>query len=450
MEYLFIDEAYSLKRDNSGQDFGQEAIDIILKRMEDYKNKFFVIAAGYPAPMQNFLESNPGLKSRFTHFFTFDDYTAEELTSIYKIFSAKEKYTVNKEAELFLSERLEMICTNSDETFGNARYVRNLFNETKVELSKRYQLLEDDEKDFSALNTLRKVDIQTAFTMLDVRSNGNKVSERKVDKYINEVNGLVGLDNLKIVFNKILASLKVDKLKKERAIASSPKNLNSFFISEQGSGTSTVARLYAKSLKESDRLSKGLLIELDGSTFYGLSKIDAYLLMDELFKKFLGNVILVNDVTATLQCTSDFSDSLLQYFLKKLYLINDDVVAILSGSNEEIKTLINNFPVLENQFPNVFEFEPYSIRQLLEIALSICQKRNYQLDEGAWQQMLELIEYLKKEKRKNFNNTRTIKEILNKAISLQEDRILSVPNISDDDLMMITFDDLTALRSMEV
>ncbi len=64
--------------------------------------------------------------------------------------------------------------------------------------------------------------------------------------------------------------------------------------------------------------------------------------------------------------------------------------------------------------------------------------------------MLELIEYLKKEKRKNFNNTRTIKEILNKAISIQEDRILSVANISDDDLMMITFDDLTALRSMEV
>ncbi len=59
----------------------------------------------------------------------------------------------------------------------------------------------------------------------------------------------------------------------------------------------------------------------------------------------------------------------LQYFLKKLYLINDDVVAILSGSNEEIKTLINNFPVLENQFPNVFDFEPYSTRQLLEIAL---------------------------------------------------------------------------------
>ncbi|MDP2364994.1 MAG: hypothetical protein Q8M94_14645, partial [Ignavibacteria bacterium] len=415
-----------------------------------YKNKFFVIAAGYPLPMQSFLESNPGLKSRFTHFFTFDDYNAEELTLIYKIFSAKEKYLVDKEANCYLIERLESICTDADDTFGNARFVRNLFNETKVQLSKRYQLLEENEKDFAALNTLRKQDVHASFANLDNRNKTNKLNERKVDKYINEVNNLVGLDDVKIVFNKTLASIKVDKLKKERSISLIHKNLNSLFISEPGSGTTTVARLYAKSLKESERLSNGQLVEIDSSTFFGLSKIDSYLMIDELFKKLLGNVILVNDVAATLQCTSDFSDSLLQYFLKKLYLINDDVAAIFSGSKEEIEILLNNFPVLENQFPNVFNFESYSTRQLLEIALTICQKKNYQLDEGAWQQMLELIDNLKKEKRKNFYNTRTIKEILNKAISIQEDRILSVPNINDDDLMMITLEDFTFLRSMEV
>lgn len=444
---LFIDEAYSLKKENSGQDFGQEAIDIILKRMEDYKGNFFVIAAGYPALMQYFLESNPGLKSRFTHYFSFDNYTAEELTSIYKLFSSKDKYIVHKEAELFLAERLEIISANANETFGNARYVRNLYNETKVQLSKRYQLLEENEKDFSALNTLRKEDVQLAFLNLENRINNCRVSDEKLDKYISEVNNLVGLDDVKIVFNKILASIKVDKLKKERSITSLQKNLNSIFISEHGSGTSTIARLYAKSLKESDRLTSGQLIEIDGSTFYGLNKLDAYLMIDELFKKLLGNVILVNDVMASLQCTNDFSDSLLQYFLKKLYLINDDVAAILSGTSEEIDMLINNFPVLGNQFPNIFNFESYSTRQLLEIALKISQKNNYQLDEGAWQQMLELIIELKKETRKNFYNTRTLKEIIYKAISYQEDRILSVKDINENDLMMITYADLTSLRS---
>jgi len=414
--------------------------------MEDYKNKFFVIAAGYPLLMQNFLESNPGLKSRFTHFFTFEDYSSEELTQIYKIFASKEKYIVSKETEKFLLESLEKNNSKLDESFGNARFVRNLFNQSKIELSKRYQMLEEGAKDFSTLNSLSKEDIRAAFSIIENRSDSN-VHLKKVDKYLNEINKLVGLEDVKITYNKIIASLKVERLKKERSITSIHRNLNSIFISEQGSGTSTIARLYAKSLKESDRLTKGQLIEIDSSTFYGLGKLDAYLMIDELFKKLLGNVILVNDASAALQCTNDFSDSLLQYFLKKLYLINDDVVAIISGNAEEIDTLINNFPVLENQFPNIFNFEPYSTRQLLEIALNISQKNNYQFDEGAWQQMLELIIELKKEARKNFYNARTLKEIINKAISHQENRILAVKDINENDLMMITYEDLTALRS---
>ena len=447
---LFIDEAYSLKREKTGKDFGQDAIDIILKRMEDHKGKFFVIAAGYPTPMQNFLESNPGLKSRFTHFFNFDNYSPEELTAIFKSFSAKEKYLLTPESEEMLTAKLENICAKPDESFGNARFIRNLFNETKIELSKRYQQLNEAERDFSSLNTVLKDDIQAALLNLERRNTINGSDERKVEKYITEVNSLVGLEDVKNTFNRILASIKVDKLKKDRSIASVPKNLNSFFIAEPGNGTTTVARLFAKSLKESGRLTKGQLIEIDSSTFYGLSKIDAYLMMDELSKKLLGNVILVNDAVATLQCTDDFSDSLLQYFLKKLYIINDDVVAILAGNREEIDSVTNNFPVLGNQFPNKFIFEQFSARQLLEIAHSLCQKKNYQLDEGAWQQLFELINELKSEKRKNFYNARTIKDILNKAISIQEDRILLIDDIKDDDLMLITYDDLTKLRSTEV
>jgi SpoVK/Ycf46/Vps4 family AAA+-type ATPase len=443
---LFIDEAYTLKRENAGNDFGQEAIDIILKRMEDYKNKFFVIAAGYPALMQNFLESNPGLKSRFTHYFTFDDYSPKELTEIFRIFASKEKFIISKDTEKFLFEYLEKSGSKSDDSFGNARFIRNLFNQSKIELSKRYQTLEENEKDFSALNTLNTIDIELAFSIIENRSNAD-IQEKNVDKYLNELNNLVGLEDVKITFNKIIASLKVDRLKKERSITSIQKNLNSIFISEQGSGTTTVARLYGKCLKELGRLSSGKLIEIDSSTFYGLSKIDAYLTIDEIFKDLSGNVVLVNDVSASLQCSNDFSDSLLQYFLKKLYLMNDNVIAILSGNAEEIESLINNFPVLENQFPNIFNFELYSTRQLLEIALNICQKNNYQLDEGAWQQMLELIVELKKETRKNFYNTRTIKEIINKAIAYQEDRILASKDINENELMMITYEDLTALRS---
>lgn len=446
---LFIDEAYSLKRDKNSNDFGQEAIDIILKRMEDYKDKFFVIAAGYPELMEKFINSNPGLKSRFTHHFYFDDYNSSELAEIFKIFSEKEKYSFNEDAEKFLIEKLDSLIDNTDGSFGNARFIRNLFSETKIELSKRYHLLEDEEKDFNSLNTIFISDIQSAWLNINNRNNSVVKSNEKIDRYVNEINNLVGLSSVKTTFNRIIASIKVDKLKSEKSISSVHKTYNSIFIAEPGSGTSTVARLFAKSLFASNKLSKGQLIEIDSSLFSGLSKLDAYLTMDELFKKLSGNVILVNDVTASLQCLKHFSDSLLQYFLKKLYLMNDEVTAILSGTREEIEIIIESFPVLESQFPNKFEFEPYTNRQLLEIALSICQKKNYQLDEGAWQQLLELIDEMRQGKNRNFYNARSIKELLNRAISIQEDRILSMPNIQSSDLMTITYDDLTTLRTIE-
>ena len=137
----------------------------------------------------------------------------------------------------------------------------------------------------------------------------------------------------------------VNNINKEKTIASIHKRLNAIFITEPGSGTSTIARLYAKSLKECRRLSKGQLFEIDGSTFYGLSKIDAYLMIDELFKKLQGNVILVNDAIVSLQVTSDFSDSLLKYFLKKIYLMGEDVVVILAGNKHDIEKLIKDFQV---------------------------------------------------------------------------------------------------------
>ncbi len=136
---LFIDEAYSLKKSTVSSDFGQEAIDTLLKRMEDHKGKFVVIAAGYPSLMNEFIESNPGLRSRFTHTFTFDDYTPSQLVQIFKLFASKEEYELESEAEKFLIKQLEEIYKHRDESFGNARLIRKIFSESKIQLSKRYQ-----------------------------------------------------------------------------------------------------------------------------------------------------------------------------------------------------------------------------------------------------------------------------------------------------------------------
>lgn len=132
---LFVDEAYALNG-SSGNDFGQEAIDTILKAMEDHRDDLVVIAAGYDDLMDRFIHSNPGLESRFNRFLHFEDYTPEELLTIFKLRCEKGCYELEEEAEGLVRDFLQE--ENRDpESFGNARGVRNVFERVLVSQANR-------------------------------------------------------------------------------------------------------------------------------------------------------------------------------------------------------------------------------------------------------------------------------------------------------------------------
>lgn len=126
---LFIDEAYSLAEGGQG-DFGREAIATLLKRMEDDRDRIVVILAGYSSNMKGFIDSNPGLQSRFNRYIHFPDYTASELYDIFMLSVKKGEYTLTKEAESKLKAVLEKAITEKDVNFGNGRFVRNMFEKT--------------------------------------------------------------------------------------------------------------------------------------------------------------------------------------------------------------------------------------------------------------------------------------------------------------------------------
>jgi AAA+ superfamily predicted ATPase len=127
---LFIDEAYSLSQDDSGQDYGREAVDTLLKRMEDLRDRLVVIVAGYPREMTRFISSNPGLQSRFTRFIHFDDYTPSELCRIFEKLCEEAHYKVTAEARANLAILCNLAHAQRTEAFGNARFVRNIFEST--------------------------------------------------------------------------------------------------------------------------------------------------------------------------------------------------------------------------------------------------------------------------------------------------------------------------------
>jgi len=126
---LFIDEAYTLSKEG-GNDFGQEAIDTVLKKMEDLRDRLVVIVAGYPQQMKEFLATNPGLESRFTRFIHFDDYHIADLCIIYERMCEANSYCLTQQGRANLAIVFNRGYANKNEKFGNARFVRNVYEKT--------------------------------------------------------------------------------------------------------------------------------------------------------------------------------------------------------------------------------------------------------------------------------------------------------------------------------
>jgi stage V sporulation protein K len=160
---LFIDEAYALSVGDERQDFGPEAIETLLKRMEDYRHRLVVIVAGYPRLMHRFLQSNPGLRSRFSREISFPDYSTDELVAIADRLAGEYEYTLDDEAREVLQRILAGAARG--EGFGNARFVRTLFEQALNAQALRLARVEGaelSELEPTELMTLRGADVQAA------------------------------------------------------------------------------------------------------------------------------------------------------------------------------------------------------------------------------------------------------------------------------------------------
>lgn len=159
---LFIDEAYSLVSRRGENDFGYEAVDTLIKAMEDHRDDLIVIVAGYPDKMEEFLESNPGLQSRFNKYINFDDYSPEELLNIFKKMCEKNSYRTTEEALEKVKQMLTMLHETRSDSFANARTVRNLFEKLLTIQADRLAVLEtvtDDDLSSIVVEDLDKIEL---------------------------------------------------------------------------------------------------------------------------------------------------------------------------------------------------------------------------------------------------------------------------------------------------
>jgi len=158
---LFIDEAYAITQGGS-EDYGAEAVATLLKRMEDDRDRLVVIVAGYTNEMKNFINSNPGLQSRFNRYIDFPDYTPEELYDIFQMYLRKNEYGVSSEAAQYMKEQLKRVVDSKDRNFGNARYVRNIFEKAIQCHANRISTTKNNTT--ADLYTLKLKDVKGAFS----------------------------------------------------------------------------------------------------------------------------------------------------------------------------------------------------------------------------------------------------------------------------------------------
>lgn len=445
---LFIDEAYSLiKSESSGGDFGKEVIDILLKRMEDERGKFIVIAAGYTDEMKKFIASNPGLESRFTKSLIFEDYTPSEMMEIVRRNLSKDKKKLSQDAEESLIKYFNEIYRTRDKKFGNARIVRNLLESLKQKLLLRIADLPPNERTEEKLNTITLEDL------VEVIGSGSHASEYRVkgdplkfQEYMDELNSLVGLESVKDGIYKLISGSKIVQLKKERGLHTIGQNLHSIFIGNDGTGKTTVARLLSKILKELGILEKGHLVKATRSDlivgYQGRTTINT----EEIIKESLGGILLIEEAYNLLRDGDDFGQEAVTTLIKRMEDYKDKFVVIFSGIPEGMNVFINSYPDIIKHFTNILKFDDYTPRQLLSISYSIANEHGYILDEGALQMLLETFTQLYENRDKNFRNALTAKNILYAAISKQEQRISAILNPTDEDLKTITLEDVLSIE----
>jgi len=156
---LFIDEAYALTNQDSPNDFGQEAVEVILKGMEDNRKDLIVIVAGYTDLMTDFIHSNPGLESRFNKYFHFEDYTGEQLAEIFRSQCKRNGYTLDEATDKAAADAFQIMYEQRDENFGNARDVRNIFETAVARQANRVAVMENPTREDLMAFTIEDLDL---------------------------------------------------------------------------------------------------------------------------------------------------------------------------------------------------------------------------------------------------------------------------------------------------
>ncbi|SDB89779.1 AAA+-type ATPase, SpoVK/Ycf46/Vps4 family [Pelagirhabdus alkalitolerans] len=369
---LFIDEAYSLKReDASGGDYGQAVIDTLVSAMTsgEYANKFAVILAGYPEEMRHFLWSNPGLRSRFPeqNSISLPDFKMEELLEIAEATALDNDYFFTETALNHFYGLIER--AKVDDTFGNARTVRDLVMKAIFKKGSMISVESDDHW----LDHMR-IESKDLAVMSD---------DKEDVPPMEQLEQLIGLNNIKQEVKKLSSFVQIQQSRKDQGHPMVPIQLHAVFSGNPGTGKTTVAKIYSKMLKECGLLKRGHFVLASRSDLVAGYVGQTAIKTKNKIREALGGVLFIDEAYSLYRGENDFGKEAIDTLVDEMTKHNDNLVVILAGYKQDMKRFIDSNPGLSSRFKKYFEFQDYAQDELLDMTHYHVQNYNYQLTDDA-------------------------------------------------------------------
>ena len=401
---LFIDEAYALgnNSDRDITDYGKEAIDTLVKAMEDYRGKFCVILAGYKNEMLKMLSTNPGFKSRIQFTLDFPNYSRAELKSITELMLKNRHYTMS---DIALERVLDITdIKRKDANFANAREIRNMLDQVIMCQNLRTVGSEDKELGLVDVNKYiqdSKIELPTTGTEKTILSGEEELEQ------------LIGLSSVKRMIRKIKAYAK-------KNVGSYGFNLHMCFQGNPGTGKTEVARILSRILYSAGVLPEAKLVETDSTGLLGRFVGETGPKTQRKIQEAMGGVLFIDEAYALCAgstvsgASRNYGDEAIAVLLKEMEDHRGQFCVVLAGYKNEMEKMLNTNPGFKSRIQFSIDFPDYSREELGQIATSFLTAKKYGIADDALDRLLDVAEYYRQ--RPNFANARTIRSIVDQVI----------------------------------
>jgi SpoVK/Ycf46/Vps4 family AAA+-type ATPase len=450
---LFIDEAYALVNSAEGQPdrFGDEAVQTLLKRAEDDRDNLVIILAGYDAQMAEFLDSNPGLASRFGTRVHFPSYRPSELLQIADYHTGLREDRLDAEARQRLTVRFEEVERRGivDE-LGNGRFVRTL---TEAAARARDVRVVDAASGAPGtpsaddLVTLRAQDVETAFAEVTERYRGYAETPT-LDEALASLDAMIGLEPVKRQVREIAAQLQVARMRQEQGLVTRPPTRHFVFTGPPGTGKTTVARVLGRIFAAAGLLARPEVVEAQRADLVGEHLGATALKTNKIVDSALGGVLFVDEAYALSNPGYSGGDAFgaeaVQTLLKRAEDDRDRLVVVFAGYEADMERFLASNPGLASRFDVRVDFPSYGPDELLRIAQLIAEQGGDRWEDDALDDLALVFQRVCGTGRiDEFGNGRFARSMYEKACAC---RALRAAELGDrataDDLTLLTTDDV--------